>query len=147
MGTDESEFISLNERLQHCISELQLAINIVVVFNQEKDDEDFKADMEDLKSQQQEIISLIYQVSEKQDDLSDQVNSAKDDVIKKMQMEMAKLATLIKHQSEVRSSYRTKRSPAASLNIENAQLTFETVIGKGGFGVVWKGTFEGNTVI
>ena len=146
VGTDESQFVSLNERLQHCVSELQLAINVAHVFNQDKDDEDFKRDMDDLKSQQQEILALLYDVSEKQDGLSDQMNSHKDDIIHKMQKEMEKLASLIKHQAASRSTYRTKRSPAA-LNIESGQLGFDEIIGKGGFGVVWKGTFQGHTVM
>ena len=53
------QFVKLNERLQHCIIDLQLAINVVQIFNQDADTADFKKDNEDLKSQNAEIIKLL----------------------------------------------------------------------------------------
>jgi predicted Ser/Thr protein kinase len=145
-GSDEEEFVKLNERLQHCISELNLAVNMAQLFEQEQDEQDFKNDVEDLKSQQQEILSALENISEQQNQISGQIDQGKNQIIFQMQVEMLKLAELIKHQAAVRSTYVSKRSPTASLHIEYSQLSFDEVIGKGGFGVVWRGSYQGHSV-
>ena len=136
----------MNERLQHCISELKLGIDITALFSEEQDEMDFKEDLIDLKSQQQEIIEVLFEVVGRQRDLSNPEDGKVDDIHVKLQKAKAQLDSLIDHQAKVRNSYRTMRSPGAELSIENTLITFDTIIGKGGFGVVWKGTFKGHTV-
>ena len=131
----------MNERLKHCLCELKLHINIEELFNQKDDDEDFKNDTIDLQNQQEDLIQLLFQVNGNQQQQENQ-----EQMELEIKAEKDKLKLLILHQVNTRSTYKSIRSPTAHLTIENAQLTFDSVIGNGGFGVVWKGTFEGNTV-
>ena len=108
------------------------------VFSKERDDQDFLADVNDLNVKQHELLKLLFEVSS-QDHPDNAIQPA-------VQQQVAKLDNMIKQQVNTRTNYSSLRSPAAELTIESSKLTFDTVIGKGGFGVVWKGTYEGHTV-
>ena len=100
----------------------------------EKDEIDFKNDIQDLDSQQDELLRIIFNVKEENgnENISSQLNQEKE-----------KLKTLIDNQIKQRSTYKSIRNPTASLTIDHNDLKFLSVIGKGGFGVVWKGEYQG----
>ena len=112
------------------------------IFSPEKDEQDFQNDVQDLKAQQEDLVRLLFQVSGEKEYID-----KKEEFPVMIEKEIAKLEDLLRQQVNTRSSYRTIRNPAAQLTIESRNLTFDSVIGKGGFGVVWKGIFEGNTVV
>ena len=117
---------------------MQLVKDLGTLFNQACDDNDYYTDVEDLKLQQDDFLRIIFEVRH---------SDLKQDMGQNIDQEKEKLNQLIENQTTQRNTYKSIRNPTAELKIENAQLTFLSVIGKGGFGVVWKGLFEGNTVI
>ena len=113
-------------------------MNLFDLFSEDIDADDFTTDVRDLKSQQDSLFELLFQVAES--------SSNQESDVLKMKNEREKFDLLLKHQENIKNSYKTIRSPSAPLEISNAQLKFDAVIGKGGFGVVWKGRFQGTTV-
>jgi hypothetical protein len=118
-GSDEEQFTKWNERLQHCIAELQLDMDVFDVFNESSDFHAFEKDVALLKDKDEmiKIIQLLH--------------GANDEGLVKS------IDVLVNHQSNVRSTYQTITAPDASLEIDPKRVKYEVVIGHGGkFGFI-----------
>jgi Protein tyrosine and serine/threonine kinase len=125
-GTAEEEFMKLNERLMHCVDELQLPLNMSEVFNPNDDTDDFVKDVECIK---ENIASLVV--------ISDKLECERS---------IDACVHLVERQTKERHIYTFKRVPNAKINIDLMDLSFERVVGKGGFGTVWRGKYKQEVV-
>ena len=140
-GSDEEQFIKWGERLQHCVDTFGESASFIGVFDEEIDVQDFQKDLVFLKSRMNEILALLVEDAE-----SKGSNVSPVDLIKTME-------SLIGHQANVRSTYKTKTAPTEALEIDPKKIKYEMIIGQGGnspvilgFGVVWSARYKGENV-
>jgi hypothetical protein len=117
-GSDEEQFIKWNERLQHCVVELQLEIDELDVFNKLSDFQAFQKDLVLLKDKEKltHLLSLIH-------------GNNTEHLLKSM-------LNLLGHQNNVRATYQTKTDPNAPLVINPKKVSYVEVIGHGGKAVL-----------
>lgn len=157
-GTDEEEFVKMNERLHHAVIEMKIGPKAVRLFNTHDDDLDFERDYKFINDNYSDLLQALQPmvISDKAraQSISAGVQNAntlmQEPLRRDPQIEMKRmldnLENLIKEQNEKRLSYRTKRAPDATLMIDESDLSFDEIIGRGGFGVVWKGRYKGEAV-
>ena len=130
-GTDHEEFVKLNERMQFCVIELHLDFDTTVLFRREDDDQDLYDDVSHLKLMLNEVIMNL----EVSASISKNLVEHTLEMVNKQMEEMSRA-----------DSISTKRPLSADIAISLDDLTFQKVIGSGGFGTVWKGTYKGEPV-
>jgi hypothetical protein len=113
-GSDEEQFIKWNERLQHCVAELHLDMDVLDVFNESSDFHAFQKDVAILKDKE-EMVHLIVLLHGNNNE--------------KM---FETMGNLISHQTNVRTTYQTKTDPNAPMEINPKKVKYEEVIGHGG---------------
>ncbi|KAJ3078130.1 hypothetical protein HK102_004717 [Quaeritorhiza haematococci] len=127
VGTDEEEFTFINERLHHCIIELQLRIQVDQLFQAHQDDADFQKDLEELRSNQREILELLGHLPE----------------------EMYRRFNELLTQQQKRHSTRSLMAssvPDIIIKERDVVCHADNILGRGGFGVVYRGTFRNENV-
>jgi hypothetical protein len=113
-GTDEEQFIKWGERIQHCVDTIGKSAKLAGVFDEKIDLMDFKRDAEDLKKSLLEILVLV---------------GGKNVDLKQLSKT---LESLVGHQTDVRSTYQTKTSPTAALEMDPRKVKYDKIIGRGG---------------
>ena len=116
-GSDEEQFIKWNERLQHCVAELHLDMDVLDVFNESSDFHAFQKDVAILKDKEEmvHLIVLLHGNNEKM---------------------LETMGNLVSHQTNVRSTYQTKTDPNAPMEINPKKVKYEEVIGHGGISFI-----------
>jgi hypothetical protein len=117
-GSDEEQFIKWNERLQHCVVELQLEIDLLDVFNKLSEFQAFQKDL-DLLKDKEKMVHLI-----------GLINGNNNEHL------MKSMLNLLGHQSNVRDTYQTKTDPNAPMVIDPKKVSYVEVIGHGGNAVL-----------
>eukprot|EP00633_Aureoumbra_lagunensis_P010604 CAMPEP_0197340654 /NCGR_PEP_ID=MMETSP0892-20130614/45785_1 /TAXON_ID=44058 ORGANISM="Aureoumbra lagunensis, Strain CCMP1510" /NCGR_SAMPLE_ID=MMETSP0892 /ASSEMBLY_ACC=CAM_ASM_000538 /LENGTH=719 /DNA_ID=CAMNT_0042845421 /DNA_START=66 /DNA_END=2222 /DNA_ORIENTATION=+ len=162
-GYTKDEFEAINERLQGCVQALHLTATVKVLFN--TTEEDKSATHEDMKEMQLLLESLEEERGQTQEDLV-AINTALDKVgieiqnefivindqlrrgnqnqaamMQKMEKQEILLQQLLKKDEQrVQQSQKPK---VTVLELNSNDIIFGEFIGRGGFGVVYKGTWNG----
>ena len=129
-GSDEEEFIKLSERVENCITALNLPVDIGI-FKHSFDDEDFFADCKALKTHAAEILSLL-------------AGKLKDR--EKTERMTQQLIKLMAEQEAARGLYRNKRPLASDITLDENDVEYLEVIGSGSFGQVFRGRYKNEVV-
>ncbi|KAJ3084862.1 hypothetical protein HK102_000538 [Quaeritorhiza haematococci] len=126
-GSDEEDFTFINERLHHCITELQLRIQVDQLFEARRDDADFRKDIEELKGNHKELLRLLGTVTEEK---------------------FKQFNNRLLQQQQQRSTRSFMASSVADIIIKEEDIVCHSdrILGRGGFGVVYTGSFRNKKV-